>query len=151
MSLPRDMATVGPTTARAVRRRHFLIPAGYVARAAAIPLFFWKNVSAVEPASSQPSFAEMDMVSGVKGWNFGFPSFGDTLAQDYGGWRSSVASAGIGLVEYNLTRFQANVLDTPREGPRFNPFYESAQNYLGEKPSFANYSVVVLTYDLSQF
>src|SRR2546423_771409 len=151
MSLARDMTAVGATTARAARRRRFLIPAGYIARAAAIPLFFWKNVSAVELASSQPSFAEMDKISGVKGWNFGFPSFGDTLTQDCSGWRSSLASAGIGLIEYNLTRFQANVLDTPREGPRFNPFYESAQNYWGQKPSFANFSVVVLTYDLSHF
>src|SRR3954464_10693243 len=108
MSLRKNMTALGTITARGVRRR-FLIPAGYVARAAAIPLFFSENVSAVEPASSQPSFAEMDKVSGVKGWNFGFPSFGDTLAQDYGECRSSLASAGIGLIEYNLTRFQANV------------------------------------------
>src|SRR4029077_8468455 len=38
-----------------------------------------------------------------------------------------------------------------REGPQFNPFYESAQNYWGQKPSFANFSVMVLTYDLSRF
>ena len=92
----------------------------------------------------------MDKMSGVKGWNIGFPSFGDTLTQDHGGWRSSLASAGIGLIEYNLTRFQANLLDTPREGPRFNPFYQSAQNYWGQSPSFNNFSVVVLTYDLSR-
>ena len=60
-------------------------------------------------ASSRVSFAEMDKMSGVKGWNFGFPSFGDTFLQDYGGWRSSLSSAGIGLIEYNLTRFQANL------------------------------------------
>src|SRR4029077_9366112 len=101
--------------------------------------------------SSHPSLAEMDEMSGVKGWNIGFPSFGDALTQDYGAWRSSLASAGIGLIEYNSTRFQANVLDTPREGPQFNPFYESAQNYWGQKPSFANFSVMVLTYDLSRF
>ena len=151
MSLPRDMASVGPTTARAVRRRHFLIPAGYVARAAAIPLFFWKNVSAVEPASSQPSFAEMDKLLGIKGWNYAPPSFAESVALDYGGWRSSLASVGIGLIEYNVTGFQVNVLDTPREGPRFNQFYESTQNYWGQKPSFHDISVVALTYDLSRF
>jgi porin len=102
-------------------------------------------------ASSPVSFADMDKMSGVKGWNIGFPSFGDTLTMDYGGWRSTLASAGIGLIEYNSTRFQANVLDTPREGPQFNPIYESAQNYWGQKPSFANFSVMVLTYDLSRF
>ncbi len=101
-------------------------------------------------ASSRASFSEMDK-GGVKGWNIGFPSFGDTLLQNYGGWRSSLASAGFGLIEYNLTRFQANVLETPREGPRYNPFYESRQNYWGQKPSFNNFSVLVLTYDLTRF
>jgi porin len=121
------------------------------AGATAIPLFFWRNVSAAESASSQWSFAEMDKMSAVKGWNFGFPSFGDTFLRDYGGWRSSLASLGIGLIEYNSTRFQANMLDTPREGPRFNPFFDSSQNYWGQKPSFINLSAAVLTYDLSRF
>jgi porin len=121
------------------------------AGAAAIPLFFWRNVSAVEPASSQLSLAEMDKMSGVKGWNFAFPSFGDTLTQDYGGWRSKLASAGIGLIHYNLDRFQANLLNTPHESPRFNPFFDSAQIYWGQKPSFSNGNVLVLTYDLSRF
>ena len=102
-------------------------------------------------ASSQWSLAEMDKVLGIKGWNYNFPSFGETVTLDYGGWRSSLASAGIGLIEYNITRFQANMLDTPREGPRFNPFYESTQNYWGQKPSFHDFSVLVLTYDLSRF
>src|SRR6476469_6635725 len=102
-------------------------------------------------ATSQTSIAEMDKMSGIKGWNLTFPSFGDTFLQDYGGWRSSLSSVGIGLIEYNVTRFQTNMLDTPREGPRFNPFYESAQSYWGQKPSFNNFSVLVLTYDLSRF
>ncbi|HEV2840394.1 MAG TPA: carbohydrate porin [Chthoniobacterales bacterium] len=122
-----------------------------VAIAAAILSLLWRSVSAAEPASSQPSFGEMDKMSGVKGWNIGFPSFGDTLTQDYGGWRSSLALAGIGLIQYNSERFQANVLNTPREGPRLNPFYESAQIYWGQKPSFSNTNVLVLTYDLSRF
>jgi len=102
-------------------------------------------------ATSQTSIAEMDKMSGIKGWNLTFPSFGDTFLQDYGGWRSSLSSVGIGLIEYNVTRFQTNMLDTPREGPRFNPFYESTQSYWGQKPSFNNFSVLVLTYDLSRF
>jgi porin len=130
-----------------MRAQCFLV----VARAAAVPFFFGIDLSAVEPASPQPSFAEMDKMSGVKGWNIGFPSFGDTLTQDYGGWRSTLASAGIGLIQYNSERFQANLLDTPREGPRFNQFYESAQIYWGQKPSFSNTNVIVLTYDLSRF
>jgi porin len=133
-----------------VRRAQFFL---VVARAVSIPLFFCRTASAVEPApaSSQWSFAEMDSMSGIKGWNLTFPSFGDTLMQDYGGWRSSLASVGIGLIEYNITRFQVNLLDTPREGPRFNPFFESKQSYWGQKPSFNNFSTLVLTYDLSRF
>jgi porin len=102
-------------------------------------------------ASSQWSLAEMDKVLGIKGWNYAPPSFAESVTLDYGGWRSSLASAGIGLLEANITRFQTNMLDTPREGPRYNPFYESTQSYWGQKPSFHDISVLVLTYDLSRF
>ena len=101
--------------------------------------------------SSQMSLAEMDKVLGIKGWNYAPPSFAESVTMDYDGWRSSLASVGIGLIEYNVTRFQANVLDTPREGPRYNQFYESTQNYWGQKPSFHNISALAVTYDLSRF
>ena len=123
----------------------------FVVTGVALAVFFQRDLRAGEIESRRWSFADMDKMSAVKGWNIGFPSFGDTFLQDYGGWRSSLASVGIGLIEYNLTRFQVNLLDTPREGPRFNPFYESKQNYWGQKPSFNNFSVLVLTYDLSRF
>jgi porin len=122
-----------------------------VSTAAAIELFFCTNASAEEPPTSKWTFADMDKMSAVKGWNITFPSFGDTFLQDYGGWRSNLASVGIGLIEYNISRFQVNLLDTPREGPRFNPFYESNQSYFGQKPSFNNFSTLVLTYDVSRF
>jgi len=102
-------------------------------------------------ASSQWSLAEMDRVLGIKGWNYAPPSFAESVMLDYGGWRSSLASVGIGLIEYNVTRFQANVLDTPREGPRFSSFYDSAQSYWGQKPSFHDISALALIYDLSRF
>jgi porin len=92
----------------------------------------------------------MDKVLGLKGWNYNFPSFGETVTLDWGGWRSSLASLGIGLIELNITRFQTNMLDTPREGPGFNPFFKSNQNYWGQKPSFADLSGVALTYDLGR-
>jgi porin len=105
----------------------------------------------VAAGSSRWSLAEMDKVLGIKGWNYAPPSFAESVTLDYGGWRSSLASVGIGLIEYNVTRFQVNVLDTPREGPRFNPFFESTQTYWGQKPSFHNISVLALAYDLSRF
>src|SRR5262249_54855993 len=103
--------------------------------------------------SSQWSLAEMDKVLGIKGFNYAPPSFSESVTLDYGGWRSSLASAGIGLLEANITRFQANMLDTPREGPRsrLTPFYESTQSYWGQKPSFHDISVLFLTYDFSRF
>ncbi len=78
----------------------------------------------------------MDRVLGIKGWNYAPPSFAESVTLDYDDWRSSLASVGIGLIEYNVTRFQANVLDTPREGPRFNRFYDSAQSYWGRSLRF---------------
>ena len=132
---------------RSISAQSSLVLAG----AAAIQLFFWRNVSAQEPGSSQLSLAEMDKALGIKGWNVGVPSFSESFIQDYDGWRSSLASAGIGLIEYNVTRFQSNLLDTPREGPRFNPFFEGTQTYWGQRPSFHNISVLAVTYDLSPF
>ena len=96
------------------------------------------------------SLADLDKIYGIKGWNISPPSFGDTLTQDYGGWRSRLASAGISLIEYNFTRFQNNMLDTPRMGPTFNSFYKSTQTYWGQKPSFNNISFIYLTYDLGR-
>src|ERR1700760_3177361 len=69
------------------------------------------------------SAADLDKVYGIKGWNIRFPSFGDTLTQDVGGWRSSLASAGFGAIEFNITWLQANMLDNARAGPNSNRFY----------------------------
>lgn len=101
--------------------------------------------------TSYQSVADLDKVYGVKGWAIHFPSFGDTITQDHGGWRSSLASSGFGLIEYNFNHFQANMLDTPRRGPTFNKFYGSAQTYWGQAPSFSDTSFMFLTYDLSRF
>jgi porin len=103
-----------------------------------------------QPTNDQTA-ADLDKIYGAKGWDIRFPSFGDTITQDYGGWRSRLASAGIGLIEYNINRFQANMLDTPRRGPTVNQFYKSAQSYWGQSPSFSNVNIMFLTYDLSRF
>src|SRR5271168_4567855 len=50
-------------------------------------------------AAIAASPARFDKALGYKGWNFHFPSFGDSLLQDYGGWRSTLAQYGIGLLE----------------------------------------------------
>jgi len=43
-----------------------------------------KLVAAPSPSSA----ADLDKLYGIKGWNIRSPSFGDTLTQDYGGWRA---------------------------------------------------------------
>ena len=110
-----------------------------------------QELSNLVSTSPRMPLAEMDKVLGIKGWYYSPPSFVESVTADYGGWRSTLASFGIGLIEYNVTRFQVNLLDTPREGPRYNPFYESRQSYWGQKPSFHDISALALTYDLSRF
>jgi len=102
------------------------------------------------PLTNSQTLADLDKIYGIKGWDIGSPSFGNTLTQDYGGWRSKLASAGLALIEYNFSRFQANMLDTPRQGPNYNHFYGSNQTYWGQKPSFNNTSFIYLIYDLSR-
>src|ERR1700752_4697410 len=126
-------------------------PKNALLRPVAIPVSLPKQSERLVAAPSSPSLADLDKIYGVKGWNIPFPSFGDTLTQDFGGWRSNLASAGFGVMEYNITRFQTNLLDTPRQGPTFNLFYGSSQTYWGQRPSFSNMSILNLTYDLSRF
>jgi hypothetical protein len=42
-----------------------------------------------------------DAVYGLKGWDIGVRSYGDTLLQDYGGWRSALATQGFGIFGFN--------------------------------------------------
>ena len=118
---------------------------------AAIPPGLPKQSESRATEPSPPSLSDLDKIYGVKGWDISFPSFSDTLTQDFGGWRSTMASAGFGVMEYNITRFQSNMLDTPRQGPTFNRFYGSSQTYWGQQPSFSNMSILNLTYDLGRF
>ena len=54
-------------------------------------------------STNDQMLADLDKVYGIKGWDIRPPSFGDSLMQDYGGWRSRLASAGVGLIEFNFT------------------------------------------------
>jgi len=122
-----------------------------LSKPAAIPVGLPKQSERLVAAPSPPFLTDLDKIYGVKGWDIRFPSFSDTLTQDFGGWRSSMASAGFRVMEYNITRFQSNMLDTPRQGPTFNLFYGSSQTYWGQQPSFSNMSILNLTYDLGRF
>lgn len=88
--------------------------------------------------------ARLDKVYGLKGWNIPFPSFGDTLLQDYGGWRTTLAKYGFGFLAYNITISATNMLNTPLTN-------NGKQAYWGQRGSVVSISVPYLTYDLSQF
>ncbi len=82
--------------------------------AAPVPAFADTQVSeppataGVEPDSSPARF---DANLGLKGWNIPFPSFGDTLTQDVGGFRTALASAGIGFLDFTIPIMALNLLD----------------------------------------
>lgn len=105
-------------------------------------------------AAIQNSVARLDKTFGVKGFDNPFPSFADSILQDYGGFRSALAEYGLGLTWFNTMLAVSNTLPVPRNGP--GPAMEpgkgsSDQQYWGQKPSLMNVSLAYLTYDLGQF
>lgn len=104
---------------------------------------------AAPPALTTPpavplSPARFDKTLGLKGWNIPFPSFGDTITQDVGGWRSKLAEYGIGLIEYNATLGAVNMLDTPRSN-------RGTQAYWGQSPSVSDTSIIFMTVDMGHY
>lgn len=95
-------------------------------------------------ASQDTSPARFDKNLGLKGWNIPFPSYGDTLLQDVGGFRSALAKFGIGFIEYNLIVVAANALNTPRSN-------QGVQVYWGQKLSALSSSFAYLTLDMGHF
>jgi len=116
-----------------------------------------QDVAAIAPEMA-PSPARFDKVYGYKGWDFPFPSFGDSLLQDYGGFRSTLAKYGFGFLAYDVTIGSVNMLNTPTNGPGpsnatlSNPNAPpSRQQYWGQRPAILNGLDPYLTYDLSQY
>ncbi|MGO4714394.1 carbohydrate porin [Bradyrhizobium sp. 2TAF24] len=111
----------------------------------------------------QKSLAELNERYGVKGWNIPYPSYQDSLLQDAGGWRSALASVGLGFQAYNVAIFSNNMLNTPTQVPSTFPpctaRYAQAsgtlcagnQIYFGQRPSYISTPIVSLTYDLSRW
>lgn len=104
------------------------------------------GVAAPAPIVAAPinAASQLDAVHLVKGYNIPFPSFGDTLLQDYGGWRDKLASYGFGFTANDIDLMAYNVLNTPRST-------RAQQAYWGQKFSIGNQFFPWLTYDLSQF
>jgi porin len=86
----------------------------------------------------------LDQTYGLKGWNIAWPSFGETVTQDDGNWRTNLAQYGFSLLMYDIVQSAVNVLDTPSSN-------KGAQAYWGQKPSVVHTDVAYLQYDLSQW
>lgn len=106
----------------------------------------------IEPALADPhlappdnSAARFDKTLRLRGWNFPFPSYGDTLTQDYGGWRSTLAKYGIGLNTLVTQLGALNTLNTPSTNSK------GAQIFWGQKASTEVNAAPYLVYDLSQW
>lgn len=121
-------------------------------------------------AAAAASPARFDKVYGFKGWDIGFPSMGDSLLQDYGGWRSTLASYGFGFLAFNVTNFNLNMLNTPKVVPAgtitatgarsaypFCPITPSTsvcagnQLFFGQRAAFYSFTGLYLTYDMSRW
>lgn len=113
-----------------------------------------------QTSSGARAFA-LDAKYGYKGWIVPFPSYGDTLTQDFGGWRSKLASYGFGFSIQGSSIFQDNVLNTPSRIPStgFAPCGPNSlgygcaggRSYFGQRPSAMFANSAYLTYDMSRY
>jgi porin len=119
-----------------------------------------ETLTKIDAGTSVASAARLDKVYLYKGWDFPFLSFGDTLTQDSGGWRSALANAGFGLSLTNLTISETNMLNTPTRVPanfppcttRLPGLCAGSQVYFGQHPaSWFNAISGYLTYDTSRW
>jgi porin len=96
------------------------------------------------PACSAQSAYAIDKAYGIKMWDFQAFNMGDSILQDYGCWRTTLAQYGFGFLAYNVGLFQANMLN------HYTP-PSSQQQYNGQKPSGLDAAVYFLSYDLDRW
>ena len=95
------------------------------------------------PAVNLNSPARFDNL-GVRGWNLAFPSYGETLTQDIGGYRTKLASYGIGFESINVGQLSYNLLNTPRST-------NGQQVYVGQQLTASEQFVPLVQVDLSRY
>jgi porin len=110
-------------------------------------------VAAAPPQDTTAYLASLDKTLGHKGWNGAFPSFADTLTQDFGGYRSKLAEYGFGFIAIDAPLGAVNMLNsrTSGPGPLMGPGRPpSSQQYWGQVPSGSYGAGLYLTYDMSR-
>ena len=81
---------------------------------------------------------------GLKGWDFGFPSFENSILRDFGGVRSSLAEIGIGFSIMSSNFYFENLLTHS-----IPPLQK--QIYAGQRPTFNSGTVAYVMADLSRY
>lgn len=105
-------------------------------------------------AATAAHLASLDKKLGYKGWNIAFPSYADTVLQDYGGFRSKLAEYGFGVLMLHGPVGAVNMLPALKSGP--GPSNgpgrgSSTQQYWGQVPSAIYGNAIYLTYDTSRW
>ncbi|WP_428394384.1 carbohydrate porin [Lichenicoccus sp.] len=99
---------------------------------------------ALPAAVADNSPARFDDELGVRGWNLNFPSFGDTLTGDVGGYRTALADYGLGFESVNIDFLADNLLNVPKTT-------NGELSYEGQSlTAFAQFTPV-MTIDLSRY
>lgn len=105
------------------------------------------------PEQTEALLHSYDKLYGYRGWDFPFPTYGDTILQNAGGFRSTLAQYGFGFTDYNDVLFSDNLLDHPTTGPGQSlapkPGF-SQQQYFGQQASVVDFDAAYLTYDLGR-
>ena len=113
-----------------------------------------------QPMDSAARARALDRVYGYKGWNIPFPSFADSMTQDDGHWRTTLASYGFGLSTQIIPIFESNILNTPNRVPSNAPPCQPANlnyncagghSYFGQQPDGFVSNLAYLTYDMSRW
>lgn len=95
-------------------------------------------------AATTQSPARFDEQLRLKGWNASFPGFGETVTQDAGGWRSTLADHGFGLVVWNTGVVETNLMGG-------GAYRGTPQRYWGQSFDGADTTTAWLTYDTSRW
>ena len=154
-------------TMRAFSRFKYIFPGVLISALYIFPNFGWAQdelqapipasaVVAVRPVPASTAIPEkprgsfersvaLDQTYGLKGWNVPYPSFGETITQDVGGWRTTMAQYGFSFLGYDLVLSASNLLNTPSSN-------KGSQAYWGQRaPSAQHTDALYLNYDLTQW
>ena len=104
-----------------------------------------------------PDLKRLDKDYAIRMWDFRSPSQADTLLGDFGGLRTTLDRYGIGVIEYSITQLADNMLATPLKvpqgyapSPNRGAVAAGNQVYNGERPTFANISLLYAVDDTSR-